>query len=452
MDRNKRDIVVVGGGLGGWIAAVYAARAGKRVLLAEKANAFGGRAGTVVRDGVALNLGAHAVYRDGELPAILKELGIVPAGGVPASAGHGVWNGGIHTLPGSPMSLLATRMLSWRGKVELGRIMAKVKKLDENRLPAGTLREWAERNIREPQARHLIYTLCRTASYAHRPDIQLAGPVVRQIKHVLNGGVLYVDGGWQTMIDSLRKTAEATGRVEAVSGKAVLKVSKAERLYEDLADSPENGRFAVRFADGETVVADGVILAVPPAECCRIFEGADRTVLEIWRKQARPVTSACLDLVMRKLPRPDIQFVMGVDSPFLFTNLSRASKLSDNGLIAVSMLKYHGAAQPDAERDRADIERTLDLLQPGWRQEVVGRQYLPNMIVVHDHPHAMRTSIPGPAVSEMPGLYVAGDWAGHRELLADAAAASAKRAAEACLREVSQYTAGGGRNGSRPAV
>ena len=62
-------------------------------------------------------------------------------------------------------------------------------------------------------------------------------------------------------------------------------------------------------------------------------------------------------------------------------------------------------------------------------------RYLPKMTVMYDHDHVARTTPPGPRIPEVPGLYVAGDWSGHGELLADAAAASAKRAAVALLED-----------------
>lgn len=138
---------------------------------------------------------------------------------------------------------------------------------------------------------------------------------------------------------------------------------------------------------------------------------------------------------MRRLPRPEMGFVMGVDAPFLLTNQSRAAKLSSRGLQAAHVLRYHGTSRPDAEQVRAELERFMDQVQPGWRREVEVSQYLPRMTVVYDYDHTGRLESPGPAVPEIPGLYVAGDWVGHGELLADAAAASAARAARALLAE-----------------
>jgi uncharacterized FAD-dependent dehydrogenase len=56
------------------------------------------------------------------------------------------------------------------------------------------------------------------------------------------------------------------------------------------------------------------------------------------------------------------------------------------------------------------------------------------MTVAYDYAHTGRTDrTPGPAVPEVRGLYVAGEWAGHGELLVDAAAASGVRAARKLL-------------------
>ncbi|XEC95994.1 FAD-dependent oxidoreductase [Paenibacillus tarimensis] len=427
---EKWDVVVVGGGLGGWIAAAYAAKGGKRVMLAEKAARFGGRALTVHKKGVYLNLGGHAIYRDGECFSVLEELGAAPEGGIPASAGHMVKDGNIHVIPANVMSLMTTRLLSFRGKIELARLLMELKGLDTAKLPQGSLKEWADRAIREPEVRHLIYALCRTATYAHHPEAQTVGPVLRQIKHALNGGALYVDQGWSTVVERLRQSAVQAG-ARAEAGKAVAGIT----LQPPERTGTEGSLYEIRFADGELRYANAVVLAVPPDECCRLVEGSAKTALDRWRRQARPVTAACLDLGMLKLPDPRVQFVMGLDSPFLFTNQSRAAKLSDNGMLAVHIMKYHGPSEPDAARDMADLERMMDLLQPGWRKEVQVRHYLPCITVVHDYDHISRAEAPGPAVPELPGLYVAGDWAGHGELLADAAAASGKRAAEALLRQ-----------------
>ena len=85
--------------------------------------------------------------------------------------------------------------------------------------------------------------------------------------------------------------------------------------------------------------------------------------------------------------------------------------------------------------DKEQLENTMELLHPNWKREVIAKQYLPKITVVHDFPHIDRVEKPGPNIPEMPGVYVAGDWAGHDEILVDAAVASGKRAALHILKQ-----------------
>ena len=87
----------------------------------------------------------------------------------------------------------------------------------------------------------------------------------------------------------------------------------------------------------------------------------------------------------------------------------------------------------DAKFDERQLEGLLDLVQPGWREVVVDRRYLPNMVVYHALVTAEAGGTagrPGPTVPNIANLYVAGDWVGPQGMLADAALASAKRAAQ----------------------
>ncbi len=78
----------------------------------------------------------------------------------------------------------------------------------------------------------------------------------------------------------------------------------------------------------------------------------------------------------------------------------------------------------------------MDLMQPGWRDELVAYQFLPHMTVVQGS-CAFQDYLPfGPSVPEIPGFYIAGDGAGHSEMLVDASFASAKRAASSILQNV----------------
>src|SRR5262245_42901438 len=111
MDDRLRnfDVIVVGGGVAGLIAAAFAAQGGASVLLFEAAPSFGGRARTRVLSGYHFNQGAHALYRGGILDTALQDLGVAVTGKVPAlAAGFFVADNTLHQAPFSAAGLAAT--------------------------------------------------------------------------------------------------------------------------------------------------------------------------------------------------------------------------------------------------------------------------------------------------------------------------------------------------------
>ncbi|MFC5652509.1 phytoene desaturase family protein [Paenibacillus solisilvae] len=423
---RKVDTAVIGGGMAGFLAAVELSKANKSVVLLEKSGQFGGRAMTVNKKGALFNLGGHALYRGGEAYAMLQEFGVKLDGGVPLAAGSAIWRDSLVPLPGDPLTLLTSKLLSLPEKFAFGRFMIRLGRLNAAAMPAVSLRVWAESEIRLPMVRHLFYALCRTATYSRDIDYQLTGPVIQQIQRSLKSSVLYIDGGWQSIIHALRGLAEAGG-VTVLNHQHVREIEYDNRVRK------------LRMECGDTLEVDKVISTLSPAETIKLLRGdAEHTALHRWAAQARPITAACLDLCLRKLPVAGRHFAIGIDQPVFFTNHSRAAKLSGDGSVVVHLIKYNGPGRSDSALDRALLEDTMSQLHPGWQKEVVAEQYLPHITVAGDHMHTGRTDLrPGPAVPEIGGLYAAGDWASHGEMLVDAAAASARRAVQQLLREES---------------
>ena len=74
----------------------------------------------------------------------------------------------------------------------------------------------------------------------------------------------------------------------------------------------------------------------------------------------------------------------------------------------------------------------MDTMQPGWRDLVVLRQFLPSLTVTHAEVTAAHGGITGRPASRLAAfdnLWIAGDWVGPRGQLSDGAAASAADAA-----------------------
>jgi phytoene dehydrogenase-like protein len=419
MDMKTFNVAVIGGGIAGLVAANELARAGKSVIVLEKSNRFGGRAMTVNKNGACFNLGVHAMYRGGAAEEIFQDLGLEIEGGSPNANGSVLWNNKVIPLS----KFILSHHLSWAGKIELVRLLAKIRKIDTSAIPSIRVRDWVEKEIRDPMTRHIFYALFRAGTYTQAPDHQMIGPVLNQVQRSFQkNGALYLRGGWQTIVDQLREKAVHAG-VMLMNNKSVTEIEHDGSIR------------ALKFADGESMDISHVISTLPPAEMYRLLPGAENTALQHWKDQARVSVAACLDLCLKRLPQADRNVVIGIDQPVFYTNQSKVTKLSEDGTVVVHIIKHNGTGGTDPKGDERFLEQTMNLIQPGWQKEIVAKQYLPNMTVAFDYMHVDRKDrFPGPAVPEIRGLYVAGEWASHGELLVDSAAASGRRAAHSVLK------------------
>jgi phytoene dehydrogenase-like protein len=429
---GETEVVVIGGGLGGLAAAAYLARAGRRITLLEKSRTVGGRAITTLKDGYAFNLGPHALYRDGEGQEVLRELGLRFGGGVPtASGGFAVDRGVKHTLPGGFVSLLTTSLFGLPAKLETAKLLGGIQKIDVEPIQRMTVRAWLDRNLRQPGVRRLIQALTRLTTYANDPERQSAGAAIAQLQMALRGNVVYLHGGWQTLVDGLRAAAEAAG-VRIRSG------VRAAGIEHD------GGVRGVRLADGSFLAASVVIVAAGPAEAAALLPGS-QTVLHRWAEAALPVRAACLDVALSRLPWPKATFALGIDQPLYLSVHSAFARLAPEHGATIHVAKYlEGGDSNHPKADERELEGLLDLVQPGWRDLLVERRFLPGMTVSHALPTATaggKQGRPGPEVPDVQNLYVVGDWVGSQGLLADASLASAKRAAELIRRNCLQAAA-----------
>ncbi|MCW5893618.1 MAG: NAD(P)/FAD-dependent oxidoreductase [bacterium] len=413
------DCAVIGGGLSGLAAAALVARGGARVVLLERAPAPGGRAATRVEEGFHLNLGPHALYRGGPAETLLRELDVAIDGGMPPVSGaFALDRGHTHALPGGLVSLLTTGLFGLGAKLETARLLAGLGRVDPEPWQARPLAEWVATSVQHPDVRRLVLALTRVSSYANAPDAHSAGAAIGQLQHALRRGVLYLHGGWQTLVDGLRDAAVRAG-VEIRTGAA------ATALLRDAAGDV----MAVRLRDGTTIPARSAILALPAADAAPLLpEGEVRRAAA----EAVPVRAACLDVALRALPRPGAVFALGVDTPSYLSVHTAVARLAPAGGAVVHVMRYLEPDPPPAKVVEQSLEATLDLVQPGWRAAVVTRRFLPGMLAASALVRAAQGGLrgrPGPQVTGAANCAVAGDWVGPEGCLADASLASARRAA-----------------------
>jgi Flavin containing amine oxidoreductase len=383
--------VVVGGGLAGLTAANALADAGHKVTLFEQSERLGGRAITTEQRGFLMNLGPHALYRGGIAMQTLRDWKIPIAGKTPDLRGGGAYlvNGGEkYPFFVNFSGLVTHQWFSVREKIELMRVMRlfTVKQQPKE----SSMAKWIQNHARSERVMAYLRAVVRVATYAADPKNLSAARALEQIRSAFTQGVLYLDGGWQTLVDGLAARAR----------------SKGMEIRTEQVDSAETG--------------ERTILAVPPAEVERITGSAF--------PKLRPSRMACLTLGLRRLPgrldQSPARFALGIDQPIYLSVHSHWAKLAGDGAALVHVGKYL-SADGDGAKDRAELEAFADLAIPGWRDYAEVVQFLPNMVVTH----GLASCEGRPGVDALPNVRIAGDWVGDEGMLADSAVASGLRAA-----------------------
>ncbi|HET9496617.1 MAG TPA: FAD-dependent oxidoreductase [Chloroflexia bacterium] len=424
-NTHEVDVIVAGGGLAGLAAAAYLARDGRRVELFERSAGLGGRGSTQNHDGFLYNKGAHAVYEKTPAAAVLRELGVKFTYGSPANVKL-LYGGQTYPLPDTARTLFGSRMLDFGAKIEASKLLMSLMKMDAGTVASVSLGRWLDDNVRHPAVRAFVEASVRVAVYTDAPYTLSMQVAVEQLQNVLGGKIYYVDGGWQVLVDGIAEMAREAGAV-LHTGNRVERVSRA------------GGAWEVELGDGTVRRAASVVLAMSPTEASKIADGEAGETLGAWARQAVKVHAATLDVALRRLPQPDTAVTISMDGPHFLTTHSHFAKLAPEGKALVYSIKYLAPGVPsDPKVDERELEAMFDIAQPGWRDEVIERRFLPNQIVYNWLATAEAGGLaarPGPAVPGAPGLFVAGDWVGPRGSLASASLWSARTAAQAIVAE-----------------
>jgi len=417
------DVTIVGGGVAGLTAASYLARAGRSVALFERSATLGGRAATTDHDGFLFNRGAHALYTGGAASEVLRELGVTYGAGVPTRV-FGLAEGRLSPLPLTPLALLTTRLLDPAAKLELVRVLAGLPRVDARSLGRTTVADWINATARRPHTRRLLTTFAIGFVYSSALDIVSADVFVDKLRRSLKHPIHYLHGGWRTLTDGLARAATVAGaRVE--TGAAVEAVAL------------DGGRAVGVRVGGQLVEAGAVVVATEASTAKRLVDGGEHPALRRIVDGLVPARMACLDVGLRRLPDPAHPVVLDLAAPCIATAQSVYARVAPPGAALVHAAKWLDPRQPeDSAADERELEGLLDAVQPGWRDEVVKRYFLPHIAAVGALPLAASGGFAGRPDATATGvtdLYLAGDWVGAEGFLVDASAASARQVARAIL-------------------
>jgi phytoene dehydrogenase-like protein len=427
--------------------ATLLARAGYAVTLIEQSQHLGGRAITQNEKGFHFNLGPHGLYRAGQGANILHELGVSFTGKTPTLGGsYAIRQGKPFALPLGLRGLLTSRLFGIAGKLEVSRLLAGLGKIDTTSIQHLSLQDWLHQATRLPEVRQFVEALVRLTTYTNAPERLSAGAALAQLQLAFSG-ITYIDGGWQVLVEGLRQAAQAAG-VQFVMGAQVASIehdAEGGMLFDHASQTLRDHRTvrAVRLTDGSVCQTTAVVLAINPKAASQLVGSSCSTTLHRWMSMATPVQAACLDVALEKLPRPQNFFALGIDQPVYLSVHSAYAKLAPQDGAVIHVMKLDASSsKSDRKSDEQELEALLDLMQPGWRNQVVARRFLPKITVAHGIPCVSQSGAIafGPAqgaiarlsprVPEIENLYVVGDWLGGNGFLADAALSSARQAAD----------------------
>ena len=275
----RTDVVVIGGGITGMVAARRLASAGAEVTLLERSSRLGGLVTTDQDDGFVIEGGADSfVAGKGSVLVLAGDLGIEEqvVSSRPEHRGSYVWwDGDLLPLPGGLLlivpsrirSLLGSPLLSWKGRA---RAMADLVLPRSDRVEDESLESFVTRRLGREMLDRIAEPLIAGIHAAEPDTMSLRASFPR---------LLDMEGEHRSLILAARAAASrptpthglshfasfAEGMGQLVS--ALAADSRGVKLRTGVGatgvDKAGSRGYRVGLDDGSAVVADGVVLATP---------------------------------------------------------------------------------------------------------------------------------------------------------------------------------------------
>jgi phytoene dehydrogenase-like protein len=251
LDRSARayDAVVVGGGLGGLLAAALMAKQGGSVLVLERLRYLGGRFPTVVQDGCDITTGAlHMAPHGGggPLARVMRELGL-PFDIVPRDVYASFFYRGQHIMWNQPWDVM--RLFGPQGRLDMLKITARLSlPIGQRRSDAQPFLEWLAGQTTDRAIHHFFESFVQFAVSVRAGQISL-GELCAIHRNVLRYGMPGTPvGGCGALVRDLADFIRAR-RGDIRTGAEVLRI---------LTDATTRRVHGVEFRDRHTRITESI--------------------------------------------------------------------------------------------------------------------------------------------------------------------------------------------------
>jgi squalene-associated FAD-dependent desaturase len=415
-------VAVIGGGLAGITAAIALAQAGEDVTLLEAKPRLGGATMSFNRDGLVIDTGQHVFLRCcTAYRGLLDRLGMAAHAPIQPRFDITVLSPArkarmkrarvpapLHMLP----ALLGYPFLSFAERSRISRAALAFKRLREQDPATDEIRlgDWLADHGQDERTRRVLWDLFSVSSLNVPGDDAALSLAAVVVKTGLLGDADAADIGVPALsLGELHGAAAA--RLLGKLGATVRPQVKVAAI-----EPKDEAGFLIRLAeDGEHIVTDAVVLAVPHEQAARLVPpGAlPAETVDGWAGLgAAPIVNVH---VIYDRPVMDVPFAAAVDSPvqwvFDRTRISGMHARGDNGqYLAISLSAADEYVNMTVAELREQFTSALAGIFPAAREATVTEFF------VTRERRATFRQVPGTAKlrpkpeTGLPGLVLAGSW------------------------------------------
>ncbi len=341
----KKEVVVVGGGIGGLAATALLAEEGLDVLLLERRQRLGGRAASFQhKPGYIVDWGIHMCRygEDGEAAETLRRLGIELDFKSPARKYHIYDDGKLKTTLGKGKELFSFSTI----KILL-KFLLKISD-DVEELLDKPVEKWVSKNVEDKELKKLFWMLSSSLLISPYDKYKASmGEMVRTLRRMLRAGEggAYPAGGWRTIIGNLRDVAEKAGaeiRTETEVDSVIVEDETAKGVK----------------VSGETIKAKDVVLGIRHQKIDQLIDSKHLTKEYLQKsKSLTPTAGISFDIGTSRKVTDMKGLILSTDLPLLGMVTSNIDpKVSPLGEQLMTFLFIH---TPKEMKDKKFVKQKI---------------------------------------------------------------------------------------------